>query len=77
MKYNDKAIGIAIKELRTSKGMSQEVLSGLAGLAREHLAMHESGIRRPTFRTLCKIAFALDIKPSDLVKKIEDGFTEG
>ena len=77
MRYNDKAIGNAIKELRVSREMSQEVLSGLAGLAREHLAMLENGSRSPTFKTLCKIAFALEIKPSDLVKMIEKDFPEG
>ena len=41
--FNKYATGAAIKKLRCEKKISQEVLSGLAGIARSHLAMIESG----------------------------------
>ena len=51
--------------------MSQEVLSGLAGLDRTHYSKIERGLRSPTIDTLFKIAQALDIPPHELVKEIE------
>ena len=76
MQFDEKAIGKTIKELRKSKGLSQEVLSGLAGIARAHLTMIERGTKQANFETLCKIAFALNMKPSELVGIIELHFNE-
>ena len=65
-------IGKTIKYLRKKKGISQEVLSGLAGIGRTHLTMIENGSKQANFETICKIASALDMKPSELVKKMEE-----
>ena len=54
-------IGKVIQDLRKSRGMSQEVLSGLAGLDRTHYSKIERGLRSPTIDTLFKIAHALDL----------------
>lgn len=43
MQFNNQIIGSVIKELRNKKGMTQELLSGFAGIARSHLSMIESG----------------------------------
>jgi transcriptional regulator with XRE-family HTH domain len=48
------------------------VLSGLAGMARSHLAMVENGDKQANFETLWRIANALDIKPHELVQRIEE-----
>lgn len=61
-----------IREQREGKGLSQEVVSGLAGLDRTHYSKIERGLRTPNLDTLFKIAVALDIPPHQLVKKIED-----
>ena len=61
-----------IEALRTEKGLSQEVLSGLAGIARSHLSMIETGTKQANFETLWKLAAALDLRPSQLVEKIEE-----
>lgn len=71
MQFDNKIIGQVIKELRLQKGMTQELLSGLAGIARTHLTMIENGTKQPNFETLWRIAVALGIKPSDLVSEIE------
>lgn len=60
-----------IAGLRKSKGMSQEVLSGLAGLDRTHYSKIERGQRSPTIDTLFKIAHALDMPPHEIVTAIE------
>ena len=53
------------------RGMTQELLSGLAGIARTHLTMIENGTKQPNFETVGKIALALELKPSELVAAIE------
>lgn len=63
--------GKAISKARQDKGITQEVLSGLADIGRTHLSAIERGERKPTLETLWRIAFALDMRPSELVKKIE------
>ena len=65
-------IGRVIRDLRRSKGKSQEVVSGLAGLDRTHYSKIERGLRSPTIETLFKIAHALDMAPHELVKEIEN-----
>lgn len=60
-------VGKVIQRLRKNKGMSQEVLSGLATLDRTHYSKIERGLRSPTIDTLFKIAHALDILPHELM----------
>ena len=69
---DSKAVGAAIADMRTKKGVSQEVLSGLAGSGRTHLSAIERGQRKPTLETLYCIACALDVKMSEIVTEIEN-----
>ncbi len=71
MPYNRKAFGIVISKLRVQKGLTQESLSGLAGIARSHLAALENGEKVAKMDTMWRIADALEITPSDLVRKTE------
>lgn len=71
MQFDNFAVGKAIRDLRKEKGISQDVLSGFAGIARTHLTMIENGTKQANFETLWKIALALDIRPSELVARIE------
>lgn len=72
MLFDDNAVGGTIKSIRKSKGISQEVLSGLAGIARTHLTMIENGTKQANFVTICKIANAFNMRPSELVRKMEE-----
>lgn len=72
MQFNTVIVGQVVKRLRTEKGMTQEVLSGFAGVARTHLTMIENGSKQANFETLWRIALALDMKPSELVAIIEN-----
>lgn len=64
-------VGNVIQELREKKGLSQEVVSGLAGIGRTHLSAVERGERKPTMETFFRISDALQIKPSELMAMIE------
>ena len=72
MQFDNFAVGKAIRDLRKEKGISQDVLSGFAVIARTHLTMIENGTKQANFETLWKIALALDIRPSELVARIEE-----
>ena len=65
-------VGRVIQSVRENKGLSQEVVSGLADIGRTHLSAIERGVRKPTIETFFRIADAMDIKPSALMKLIED-----
>lgn len=65
-------VGKVISEVRRKKKLSQEVVSGLADIGRTHLSAIERGERKPTLETLYRICCAMDIKMSEVVKKIED-----
>lgn len=75
MQFNPFSVGQVIRQQRKQRHMSQELLSGLAGIARTHLTMIENGSKQPNLETLWRIAAALDLKPSILVEKIE-GYIE-
>ncbi len=72
MQYDKKITGQVIGRLRTERGMSQELLSGLAGIARSHLAMIENGRKNANAETLWKIAGALGMRLSELMRMVED-----
>lgn len=65
-------IGNVIQEYRESRKLSQEVVSGLAGIARTHLSAIERGTRRPTLETFFRIGEALQVEPSEMMKEIEE-----
>ena len=65
-------MAIVIRRLRKKRKLSQEVLSGLAGMERSHLGMVETGGRIPNMYTIWRIADALDMRPSELVVLIEE-----
>ena len=64
-------VGETISHFRKKAKMSQEVLSGLAGIGRTHLSAIERGERKPTLETFFKLSDALDIRPSILMAEIE------
>ena len=68
---NAELVGQVIQRKREQKKLSQEVVSGLAGIGRTHLSAIERGERKPTLETFFKIAEALSIRPSVLMEEIE------
>lgn len=71
MQYNHFITGRIIRELREQRGLTQEVLSGLAAVSRSHLAEIETGHTNANVETLWKISEALDMKMSDLIQMVE------
>lgn len=69
---NSVLVGRALTKIRKSKGMTQEVLSGLSDIGRTHLSAIERGDRKPTLETIYRISNALDISMVQIVAAIEE-----
>ena len=70
--YDHTVTGRVIRQLRLERGMSQEVLSGLAAISRSHLAEIEGGKDNANVETLWRVAGALEIRLSDLIRRVEE-----
>ena len=65
-------VGKNIKSARNAKNISQEKLAHSADLDRTYISSIEKGIRNISITTLLKIANALDVKPTELLKNHEN-----
>ena len=65
-------VGRVIQDYREQKGLSQEVVNGFADIGRTHLSAIERGERKPTLDTYFRICDALQVRPSELMAKIEE-----
>lgn len=63
-------IGQAVQWLRQDLGVSQEELAERAGIHRTYLGDIERGNRNPALVNICRISVALEVKPSDLFKRM-------
>lgn len=67
------AFGRAIRDLRRSRGISQEQLGYDSGLHRTYVGGIERGERNPSLTNILRIAEALGVSPSELLAEIERG----
>jgi transcriptional regulator with XRE-family HTH domain len=65
------AFGSVIQELRLAQGMSQEALSFAAGRHRTYVSLLERGRNSPSLDTLWLLSQALDIAPTELIRRVE------
>lgn len=65
-------VGQVLAEYRQAKGLSQEVVSGLAGIGRTHLSAIERGERKPTLETFYRICQVLGVSMSQVAASIEE-----
>lgn len=57
----DKKVGMNIRIARIKRGISQEGLADMAGLARSTMGIVERGEQSPSLQTISKVANALEI----------------
>lgn len=67
----EKAFGMALREVRRSKEISQERLALDAGFDRTYISLIERGISSPTIRKVYRIAQILRVAPSEIVLRME------
>ncbi len=66
MKAIEKQFGERIRELRTTRGLSQEELAFKCGVHRTYLGGIERGERNPSLKNISAIAKALGVDISEL-----------
>ena len=69
-------VGTVIQRIREEHRQSQELVSGLAGIGRSHLSAIERGERKPTMETFFRIAYAQEMRPSELMRAIEEAMED-
>lgn len=72
MEFREEAIAKVVRRLRKKRKLTQEVISGLAGMERSHWGMVETGGRVPNLYTVWRIADVLEMRPSELVALFEE-----
>ena len=63
-------LGDRVRSIRAKRGISQEQLADLADLDRTYISGVERGIRNISLLNIVKIADALEVNPSELLKGI-------
>lgn len=73
MELDINVVGEVICQQRMKKKLSQEVVSGFAVIARSHWSEIEHGHHPElSLQTYWRIADALDLRPSELLRMIEE-----
>lgn len=65
------AFGIVLRELRKKAEFTQENLAFEAGIERNYVSLIELGRNQPTISVIFKLANALNIEPSKMIKLTE------
>ena len=65
------AIGIALQKQRQKAGLSQQELADISGLHRTYISDIERRARNFSISTYFKLALALGVQPSQLMKDVE------
>lgn len=66
------ALGLAVRDMRGRRGISQEDLASRSGIHRTYLGGIERGQRNPSYTNIRRIAEALRVQPSELLVRAEE-----
>lgn len=64
-------LGRAVREARAEMRISQEELGLRTGVHRNYIGGIERGERNPSVVTICRLADALEVPPSELFREAE------
>lgn len=67
----NETFGKVIKQLRESRGLSQQELADYADLDRSYISDMERGRYNPTLQTIYKLTEILNIKPHELFAEVD------
>ena len=65
-------IGSRIRELRKSKGYSQEEIANVSGMGRTYMGRVERGEQNISIQNLIQIAFALNVSVGEIVPPLHE-----
>lgn len=66
------ALGKAIEELMTEKGVTLATLAEAAGVSERRMGDYVRGRGNPGYRTLLKIFIALGVKPGEITTRADE-----
>lgn len=67
-----RSFGKTLKRLREKRGISQEALGFESGYHRTYISQLERGQKSPSIQTIFQLARALNMKPHELIKAVEE-----
>ena len=62
--------GLRVRLARRARGLTQQQLAGMAGMARQTLSIIESGLSEPSLRNALALALALDVEVEKLFEPV-------
>lgn len=68
----EKCLGLALKEFRKARGLTQEELAFQSGYHPTYIGQLERGKKSPSLRTIMKLAEVLAVSGSTIVRRVED-----
>lgn len=66
-----KVFAKVLKEIRQEHGLSQQALADYCDLERVYISKLERGISMPSIEIIFRIAEVLEMKPNELVERID------
>jgi transcriptional regulator with XRE-family HTH domain len=67
-----KAFGLAISDLRSAQGLTQAQLAARASTHVNYVGDLERGTRNPTLNVITRLATALEVRTSELIRDAEE-----
>jgi len=68
----ERLFGRMLQELRTERGLSQEKLGFESNYHRTYISQLERGQKNPSLKAIFRLAEALGVKPSQMVRHVEE-----
>jgi transcriptional regulator with XRE-family HTH domain len=65
-------LGKELRKARIAAGLTQEDLAFKAKIARNYISLLELDRKSPTLKTFFQLCRALNVRPSSLIKRIEN-----
>ncbi|HET7588670.1 MAG TPA: helix-turn-helix transcriptional regulator [Solirubrobacterales bacterium] len=65
------AFGLALREVRTERGLSQEDAALACNIDRAYFGQLERALKSPTLNTIWRIADSFELRASDLLLRAE------
>ena len=67
----ERLFGQVLQQLRHKRGLSQEELGFEADYHRTYISQLERGQKNPSLKAIFRLAEALGVKPSEIVRNVE------
>ncbi|MGA0570042.1 helix-turn-helix domain-containing protein [Variovorax sp. VNK109] len=71
------AFGEVVREIRKTKGLSQEGLANAAGIERSHMGKIERGLHLPSLVMVMNLAEALGMRPGKIIDQTMERLVKG